>query len=312
MAHEIENRQIAYTGEVPWHGIGARMGDGQSSEEWLKAANLDWKVGMRQTYFKDVENDTMHQVPNSFALVRETDNKVLTVASSRWTPLQNSDMLDFMQRYVTAGGATLETVGALRDGKIIWALAKLKHDFEIRPGDRIGGYLLFQSPHQVGKAISVSTTTIRVVCANTMAAARRNQEINYRQSHLNEFDVEAARESVALAHSQLAEAEKRWLVLDKLKLSTDDIVKKVLAPVYAPSAKGPEDSSAIMGILTSIAAAPGYLADQKETGYGVLNGVTHWSDHVRGRGGAGRLKSIFSGDSHKQKLEVESRLLELV
>jgi len=311
MAHEIENEQIAYTGEEPWHGIGAKMEPGMSPEEWLKAAKLDWTVTMRPTYVKPTEEGDLIPVPNSYALVRDTDHKVLTVASARWTPLQNRDVLDFMQRYVTAGGAELETVGALRDGKIIWALAKLNHNFEVRRGDRIGGYLLFQSPHQVGKSIMVSTTTVRVVCANTMAAARRQQEVNYRQSHLNEFDVEAARESVAAAHDQLAEAEKRWKVLDKIKLSTDDIVKKVLIPVYAPSAQEAEDSSAVMGILRSIAAAPGYLGDDKETAYGVLNGVTHWSDHVRGKGGAGRLKSIFSGDSHKQKLEVESRLLEL-
>lgn len=310
MAHEIVNSQIAYTGETPWHGIGARMEPNQSAEDWLKAAGLNWNVSMRQTYVEDKEG-LFRPVPNSFALVRDTDDKVMTVASSRWTPLQNRDMLDFMQRYVTAGGAELETVGALRDGKIIWALAKLNHEFEIRKGDRIGGYLLFQSPHQVGKAIQVSTTTIRVVCANTMAAARRQQEVNYRQNHLTEFDTLAAQQAVAEAHEQLAEAERRWNVLDKLKLSTDDIVEKVLKPVYAPKVSEASDSSAIMGILESIAAAPGYLGDDKETGYGVLNGVTHWSDHVRGRGGAGRLKSIFSGDSHRQKLAVESRLLEL-
>lgn len=312
MAHEIENSQIAYTGEVPWHGIGADMKENQSAEDWLKAANLDWSVSMQPTYIKNPSNDDLIPVPNSYALVRDTDSKILTVASARWTPLQNRDVLDFMDRYVRAGGAKLETVGALRDGKIIWALAKLEHRFEVRRGDVIDGYLLFMSPHQVGKAIQVSTTTIRVVCANTMAAARRQQEVNYRQSHLNEFDVEAAREAIAVAHDQLAAAEKRWKTLDKLKLSVDDIVKKVLLPVYAPAAKEAEDSSAVMGILESIVRAPGYLGDDKETGYGVLNGVTHWSDHVRGRGGAGRLKSIFSGDSHKQKLEVESRLLEMV
>lgn len=310
MAHEIVNEQIAYSGEVPWHGIGAAMQPNQSSEEWLKAAKLDWEVSMEPTYVKKPDGE-FTQVPGKFALMRQTDGKILTVASERWTPLQNREVVDFMDRYVRAGGASLETVGALRDGKIVWGLAKLNHEFEVRSGDKIKGYLLFTSPHQVGKAIQVSTTTVRVVCANTMAAADREMTVNYRQNHLTAFDVDAAREAVAKAHDNLAAAERRWKELDKLKLSMDDIVSKVLIPVYSPEATKAEDSAAVMGVLKSIAAAPGYLGEPEETGYGVLNGVTHWSDHVRGKAGSGRLKSIFSGDSHKQKLKVEELLLQL-
>jgi len=311
VSHEIENNQIAYSGMVPWHGIGASMQPGQSAEEWLKAANLDWTVSMRPTFIWSETEGDYKPVPNRFALTRDHDDKIMTVASERWTPVQNSEMLDFMQRYVTAGGAELETVGALRDGKIVWGLAKLNHEFQVRPGDKIKGYLLITSPHVVGKATTVSTTTVRVVCANTMAAADREQTVNYRQNHLTQFDVEAARAAVAEAHDSLGAAERRWKLIDKLKLSNKDIFEKVLKPVYAPGAETAEDSSTVMAILHSIAKAPGYLGDDKETGYGVLNGVTHWSDHVRGSEGAGRLKSIFSGDSHKQKLQVESRLLEL-
>lgn len=310
MAHEIVNEQIAYAGEVPWHGIGAQMQPDQSAEEWLEAAKLNWTVSMQPTFVK-TPNGEFKPVPGKFALMRDTDGQVMTVASERWTPLQNREVVDFMDRYVRAGGASLETVGALRDGKIVWGLAKLNHEFEVRRGDKIGGYLLFTSPHQVGKAISVSTTTVRVVCANTMAAAEQQQTVNYKQNHLSVFDVDAAREAIANAHENLAAAEARWKHLDKLKLSMDDIVKKVLIPVYAPKAESAEDSSAVMGILKSIAAAPGYLGEPEETAYGVLNGVTHWSDHVRGKAGAGRLKSIFSGDSHSQKMAVERVLLDL-
>ena len=309
MAHEIVNEQIAYAGEVPWHGIGAQMQPGQSSEEWLKAANLDWSVSMEPTYVK--RPDGLVQVPNRFALVRDTDGSILTVASERWTPMQNREVVDFMDRYVRAGGASLETIGALRDGTIVWGLAKLNHGFQVRRGDQINGYLLLTSPHQVGKAITVSTTTVRVVCANTMAAADREMTVNYRQNHLTAFDVEAARQAVEAAHENLAAAERRWRTLDALKLSVEDAVAKVLIPVYAPDAKVAEDSSVVMGILRSIAEAPGALREPEETAYGILNGVTHYSDHVRGKAGAGRLKSIFSGDSHRQKLEVEARLLEL-
>ena len=38
MGHDIVDNQMAYVGEVPWHGLGARVNRGAKSEQMLKAA----------------------------------------------------------------------------------------------------------------------------------------------------------------------------------------------------------------------------------------------------------------------------------
>lgn len=317
MAHEIENGQIAWANETPWHGLGTQMPEDANGDDFLKAAGLDWTLESAPL-MADFEGDLI-EVPNRQAFIRSSDKKVMTIASDNWKPLQNRDAIDFMQRYVTAGGAKMEVVGALRDGQTIWGLAKLGHAFETRPGDRSEGYLLITSPHVVGKAITVATTSIRVVCANTMAMAEGNRELHYRQSHLKEFDVDAARATVDAAHEQLAAAERRSKTLDALKLSMEDAVKKVLVPVFEPEiAKDDELLNAILdpantprsvqGLMEAIERGPGAIND---TGWGVLAGVTYFLDHVKGRSKETRWGSAIQGANANLKIEVEQKLMEL-
>lgn len=317
MAHEIFNNQIAWANETPWHGLGTQMDENATGEEFLKAAGLDWTLEAAPL-MADFEGDLI-EVPNRSAFIRSSDRKVMTVASDNWRPLQNRDAIDFMQRYVTAGGAKMETVGALRDGQVVWGLARLGHSFETRAGDRSEGYLLITSPHVVGKAITVSTTSIRVVCANTMAMAEGNRDLHYRQNHLSDFDVEAAKFTIESAHEQLAAAERRSKILDQLKLTTDDAVKKVLVPAFYPELlEEPELLAGVMetdktpriiqGLLHSIEHGVGAIPD---TGWGVLAGVTHFLDHVRGKSKATRWASAIQGENANSKIKVEKLLMEL-
>ncbi len=309
---------MAWAGEVPWHGLGNRVDANTSPEDMEKAAGLDWKVHLSPLYAEAPNGDVI-EVPDRFALIRDKDNKVLTVAGSRWKPLQNADMLGFMRDYVAAGGATLETAGSLHGGKIVWGLANLNHSFEVTKGDKVNGYLLFTSPHEVGKSILLSTTSVRVVCQNTMTIAMRQGTVEYRQSHIHDFDVDAAKAAIENAHECLDRAAKQAKTLSKLKLGIEDAVKKVLVPVMFPEiAEDDEMLTHIMNqetqpknlqqIIHTINTGPGATP---ENGWGVLNGITHWCDHVAGRSSSTRLFRSWVGDLRQLKLDVNDKLLEL-
>jgi phage/plasmid-like protein (TIGR03299 family) len=312
MAHEVET--MAYAVDVPWHGIGARVDQDVSVEEMLEAAGLNWDVNLLPLEARLPDGGTV-PVNDRFALVRSTDHRVLTVTGKSWKPLQNSDTLGFMREYVEAGGATLETAGSLRQGKIVWGLARLNHNFEVTRGDRVNGYLLITSPHEVGRAINVRTTTVRVVCANTMALAMGQSDLNYKQNHLTEFDVAAAKAKVGEAHEHLLIAEQRAKTLQQLKISVEDAVRKVIIPQIIPEAAKVENimepgnqPKKLQELIHSINNAPG--ADRK-TAWGVLNGVTYWADHVAGRDQAARMHRAWVGDTSRNKLDVEQALYEL-
>lgn len=315
MSHEIES--IAFANQVPWHGLGNRVDSCVTVDEMLVAAGLDWEVKMCPMK-TEVEPGVFVPAKSKFALVRNTDHRVMTVASENWKPLQNRDCLGFMRNYVEAGGATLETAGSLRNGNIVWGLARLNHTFAVRPNDKVTGYLLITSPHQVGNSISIRTTPIRVVCANTMAMAERASTVNYRQNHLTEFDVTAAKDHVGRAHEELAAAEARYKVLAGIKISMREAMEKVLLnkvfnldlvgydfDSFMDSDKKPK---AVEQLIASLTNGPGA---ETETAWGALNGVTHWADHVAGNTANARMMRAWTADTGKIKRDVEDALLEL-
>lgn len=313
MSHEVET--MAYANEVPWHGLGANINADASVEEMLKAAGLDWSL-VPQRIEAIAENGTRTAIGDKQAWVRDADNRVMAVSGKAWRPLQPADTLGFMHNYVQAGAATLETAGSLRDGKVIWGLARLKHDFEVGRGDRVNGYLLITSPNVVGSAITIRTTTVRVVCANTMAMAEAAGGVEYRQNHLSDFNVDAAKEAVGNAHEQLANAERSAKTLAKFKISIEDAMKNVIRPTMFPALEDEmienEDllPNSLTALLHSIRTAPG----QKEiegTGWAILNGVTHWADHVAGQNNGTRMFNSWMGQRARQKLDVERVLLEM-
>ena len=317
MAHEVET--MAYANAVPWHGLGAKVDDSLTPAEFLKAAGLDWTVD--KFPLTATMNGEAVEIPGRYALLRSTDKKVMGITGETWTPNQNSATIDFMRNYVAAGGAKLETAGSLNGGKFVWGLAKLAHSFKMGPKDDVEGYLLITSPHAVGHAITIRTTTVRVVCANTMAYANRSGkgETHYRQNHLNEFNVEAAKEAVGLAHEQLAAIEANAKIIQKLKITAEDTVRKVLLPVFLPDFEAKDDvmkrimdvdvmPKKVAQILESIEQSPGA---QPDNGWGVLNGVTHYCDHVQGRAADTRMFRSWCGDYNRLKNETKERLLDL-
>lgn len=321
MAHKVET--MAFANEVPWHGLGNRVDPTVSVDEMLVAAGLNWEVEQHECY---AEIGGQKVAVGRQALVRSTDNRVLTITGDAWKPLQNRDALEFFREYTEAGGAKLETAGSLREGKVVWGLASIQKGFSLQGRDQVNGYLLLVSPHEVGKAIQVRHTAVRVVCANTMAMAERSGTVEYKQNHLKEFDIEAAKAAVALGAEAIAKLEMEARALQKLKMSEYDTVR-VLADYFMPASgddaateKAREDyvktlvnepsnqSKVLKELLLSVNKAPGATPGN---GWGVLNGVTHWADHVAGRTNDARLYRSWFGHTGQAKTTVKRTLLEM-
>lgn len=323
MAHEIES--IAYANEVPWHGLGVRVDSNISIDDMLTAADLDWSVELRPLFTKS-DTGELIELPNRRALVRDYDNKILTVTSPNWKPFQNRDALEFFREYTESGGARMETAGSLREGKLIWALAKIDRDFRVkgRDTDINRGYILLSSPHEVGYSIKVRTTATRVVCANTFAIADRGAA-SYSQGHSASFRAEEAKATIQLAVDQIARLETEANRLAAQKISNYDAAlfySRLLQPFneeIAPSERVHVNSlmtteadrnASFHGVWDSYLNAPGADPD---TLWGVFNGVTHWADHTAGnRGQESRLTSAWFGERALTKQKAYDALLEMV
>ena len=164
MAHEIEHvngkAQMAYAGEVPWHGLGVKVPNDLTPEQMLEAAGLNWSVEKIPAYAKI---DNKQVAIGQSALVRSFDSKILDVVSDDWNPVQNAEAFEFFNEFVAAGDMEMHTAGSLKDGQIVWGLAKVKESFELFKGDTIDSYLLFSNFHKYGFSTDVRFTPIREI-----------------------------------------------------------------------------------------------------------------------------------------------------
>ena len=108
---------MAYAGEVPWHGLGTKVSDDLTPNQIMVKAGLDWSVNKVPTYAKvgDIEVPTGQE-----ALVRSSDNKVLTQVGKKWYPVQNEEAFEFFSEYCYAGDMSMETAGSLTPAVASW------------------------------------------------------------------------------------------------------------------------------------------------------------------------------------------------
>lgn len=320
MTREVSHIEtMAFAHETPWHGLGTRVTDELSYKEMLQAAGLDWTVSKQPLMFRTADG-TLKEVPDRYALKRDSDDKLMSIASGRYVPVQNEEALRFFDKFVKAGKAKLETAGSLRGGKMIWGLAKLGADFKLPNGDEIKGYLLLASPHEVGRSLLARTTAIRVVCANTMAAATKGTaKFEARFPHAREFNADEAAELMTDARENLAVFADHARTLAKMNLTMDQAVRVILdlyqidkERTAAETKKMVKDSAqwnpTVRTIIDCYKNAPGAT---EGNAWGLLNGATYRANHKASNSADARLSSAWMGTEAKRSGVLMDRLLQL-
>ncbi len=303
MAHMIET--MAYAGEAPWHRLGVQVDENISTEDMLVRAGLNWSINKEQM----TTLHTKQPIPEQYALVRSTDNRVLGTCGTAYKPVQNKDVLGFFHEFVSSGGMKMETAGSLDDGRHIFALASIQESFELTGGngkDKVDGYLLFSSPNICGKSMNILFTPIRVVCNNTLTAAlsAANGRGQFRMHHAREFCADEAKLALGLAKGQLEEfrAEAQFLAERRV---TEEKLREYFSRIW-PSGKEPTAANdngmtrTAEAAMTIFHTQPG--ADlHPESWWNAFNTVTYIVDHVRGRSDNNRLRQAWFGNGKQVK-----------
>lgn len=319
MSHEIEtvNGQaaMAWTNQVPWHGLGTEMDPNATPLEWMQVSQLAWKV-LRQPMKVEMPDGSLQSAGDYAVLVRDTDNKIFGPCGPKFIPTSNYAVFEWLKKFTDAGNMKMETCGSLKGGTEIWALARFADDFDIVPGDTLKGYLLFHVSHIWGKGNQIRLTPIRVVCNNTLTMSLRSAHSGkYSMSHLTDFDInvqENAELALGLADTQLKEFKESAEFLSSKRAKHEDVVD-FFAELYQPKLKETADSSQPLETfftptakraMDSLTFAPGAtLQGSKGTWWGALNAVTYAEDHLRRSNGdaSNALASSFIGSGSNLK-----------
>ena len=113
MAHLVDS--LAWSGQVPWHGLGTKLPENVTGEDMVRVAGLDWQV-IPKPLFAGLDEATGYgvSVPGFKALVREDRPHVtLSVVSESYGIIQNTDALTLLDAAVGEGSAAYHVAGAL-------------------------------------------------------------------------------------------------------------------------------------------------------------------------------------------------------
>jgi phage/plasmid-like protein (TIGR03299 family) len=309
MAHMVET--MAYAGEVPWHGLGTKVPADLTPVQMLEAAKLDWTVTKIPAYA--TIGDKQIAVGRS-ALVRENDNRILDIVSDDWNPVQNQEAFDFFNDFIAAGDMEMHTAGSLRDGQIVWALAKLKESFELFKGDKIDSYLLFSNFHKYGCSTDVRFTPIRVVCNNTLTLSLNSQvERMVKISHRKEFNPDNVKGMLGIATDKLAQYKEMASFLGSKRYTDESIVDyftRIFPVTGSSDNKRKEVSKNAQIALEVLDTQPGaeYAAG---SWWQAFNAVTFVTDHVAGRNADNRLTSSWYGSNKTLKTKALETAVEM-
>lgn len=305
MSHEIET-MFSGSNITPWHGLGTVLPGNPNVEDAIVMAGLDWEAQLHRQYIR-IEGVETHT--DSYAVVRSTDKSVLGTVGRTFKPLQNKDAFKWFQPWVDAGEAVIETAGALKHGRRVWVLAKMTRDpMEIVPGDTVEKYVLLSNGHDGTMAVRAGLSPVRVVCANTMAAAHQDggsKLFRIRHSLKATAALDEIREIANLVDGKFEAGKDQFKSLARKGVRSEDL-KAYITQVFKPQVlegglnddeeKEDDCKQLINNIIPLFENGRGAnIPGVQGTYWGAYNAITEYLQHERGRSAEKRLDSAWFG-----------------
>ncbi len=203
MAHQVQ--QMAYVGDVPWHGLGNELSPQQPIEVWAEQSGMSFQILETPVRFMAKSAGPLGSI-KTFAdqkvLYRSDTQDALSVVSNRYQVVQPSEVLEFYRDLTQVAGYELETAGVLKGGKKFWALARTGQSSALKGNDLVQGYLLLATSCDGTLATTATPTTVRVVCNNTLTIAVNGAVSAIKVPHNTRFDAQAVKQQLGIAVSQ--------------------------------------------------------------------------------------------------------------
>lgn len=312
----ILSKEMAYTGAAPWKGLGNEMPEGATTEQWLKAAGMDWEPEVFPVEYTD-RAGVRHEVKEQKVVRRSDTGDALGVVGARHKMVSPRQVMKFFERTADDNGFELETAGTLFGGRRYWAFARTPMEFTLPGKDRVVNRLMLATSCDGSMSTVAKFFSNRLYCLNQLEPAFRTSHIRIR--HSSEFDETGVK-------IELASISKNWELFGKqmAELAKVRVNMQVAVPMLVRSIGDNElfgthlrefggdtvraldaqpKSKQMIRILELFQgeALGAQSAAAKGTAWGLLNAATQYYDHEAGRSQDNRLYHAWFGAANKSK-----------
>ena len=318
MAHELETWSDGSASFVSarshaWHRLGVVLPAGFDAAQAMRHARLGgWNVRkepLQTGPILSADGVSTLPVPDQFATVRTNPvtgrPDVLGVVGRGYTPIQNEEHADLLDALVDESGAHFETAGSLRGGRQVFLTMKLPTTMRVGGVDPVDLYLVACNSHDGTSAFRLLVSPVRVVCANTQAAAigRAKSSFSIRHTSGARGYIEQARQALGLtfAYAEAFQAEADAMIARSI---TDEQFSAIVAQLWPVDAAS-ERSRSIAGnrhhTLTRLLRHSDTNHAIRGTRWAAYQAITEYTDHYapvadkRNPAGARAERAVTSG-----------------
>ena len=296
MTHHIETHgdlaAAVFARQDAWHRLGTTVaGQAFTAEEAMRLGHLGgWNVRKVPLSANVLDEDgiTTLDVP-AFATVRTNPftqrPEALGVVGSGYLPLQNEEHAEFLNLLADESGAIFDTAGSLRGGRQVFVTMRLPDSLVIGGTDRDDLNIAALNSHDGSSAFRLVVTPVRVVCANTQAAALRDHVSSWSIRHTSnaKVAVQAARDALGLtfAYAEAFQAEaERLLEQEMTDAQFFDLIRATFGttPDDAPR-RVRRSSGDRFATLSRLFHDAETQADIRGTAWAGYQAVTEYVDH---------------------------------
>jgi len=230
--------------------------------------------------------------------------EVLSVVGDRYKVVQNEELFAFGDG-ILDGGATWESAGSIKGGRVVFGSLVVPREFIIDPqgaNDKTVTYLLVHTSHDGSTAVQANITPVRVVCQNTLNMAIKGSKQSFKIRHTATVGgrIDEARRVLGLTFDHMDNFEAMAQKLFETEMTDqqfDTIVKAIYEEPETGSAKVAQTRwNDKVDLLHNLWDNSPTNATIKNTAWGALNTLTERIDYFRtGRKGGEALIGAASG-----------------
>lgn len=279
-----------------------------SPEEILKLSKLDWRVTLCPRYFN--YEGQFAEVDNGYSLVNCETWEELTIATGKWQPSQNSEVIEVFHRFAQDSELPLLCAGGLNGGRQICVIADLGAEHDVKNvGDISHCYLQLIGSHQCGIGHQVRLLVERLVCTNgiTRRVTQHKQTLRHVPNAL-----QTLQQALILAHQEWEELIGEYELMADTPMDSSQAALLLIKSFGDPEKDFNDQPPVVQCALRLFEGEliGGHFLSAYRTAYGLLQSVTeYFGHHHRFRKSTDSFASCTIGSVANQVARFERQLV---
>jgi hypothetical protein len=273
----------------------------------LEKANLNWSVKSEKLVTAESNIET-----ESIAIVRTDNNAILGVHGSGYQPLQNSEMMEILERISGKMSLPLHKGGYFGGGEKVYV--QLKTEDQSIGTDKVKGFLTCVNSYDGSTSLGFGHSNITISCQNTFFANYKQMEnkVRHTQRMHERIDIICMQiEDVLQAEKKIFKQIVRMSEIDIRPEVRDLVLTRILnlekeERLADLSTLSTRKKNILSDLEVNIA---GEIQDKGGNLWGLFSGITKYTTHgLKGNADENKLFGVYG----RREREVFSDLGKLV